>query len=411
MFKILVIEDNTEKLRSIYQALENIKGVSIEDVDHEIDATSAKKRLKEICYDLIIVDIAIPLNKSTPIDIKGGIKLVEEILQRAIYNTPAHIIGLTAHNEIFEEAKTAFNSQILSVIRYSDTDNEWERLLSNGISQWISSKTSSTNAKPNYNYDVAIITAVDIEFKAVKNLSSTWDRVVVPNDSTMYLETILNHEDKKIRVIAASLSQMGMNASAVLSMKIIHNFRPKYLFMPGIAASIKDSFSHGFGDILVIDECWDGGAGKITQDVEGKYCFQPVALHIRLETDLSEKMRVLKDNSTLLRDIKDKFTAGSLPNTELAIHIGSVVSVAGVIANSEITNELTQKDRKLLGLEMEAYGMYYSANNCSHPKPVVMALKSVCDFANNSKNDDFQSYAAYTSAQVLYHFIIKECTY
>lgn len=409
MFKILIVEDNVDKLRCIYNILETIEGINNDNIEHVVDSLSAKKNLKDNFYNLLIVDIAIPPNKSAQIDMEGGIRLVEEILQREIYKTPSHIVGLTAHSEIFDKATKEFGSQILSVIRYSDTDKEWEGQLSRGINQWLSSKISLASSIPQYDYDVAIITAVDIEFAAVKNLAKNWERVVIPNDSTLYFETLFTKGDKTFKVITSCLSQMGMNASSVLSMKLIYNFRPRFLFMPGIAASIKDAFSHGYGDILVIDESWDGGAGKIVQTDEGKYIFQPVALHLRLEKDLSEKMRALKENTILLRSIKDGFRLGMPPNTELAIHIGSVASVAGVIANSEVSNELMQKDRKLMGLEMEAYGMYYSANNCSNPKPQAMALKSVCDFANHAKNDNYQAYAAYTSSQVLYNFIMEEC--
>ena len=34
-----------------------------------------------------------------------------------------------------------------------------------------------------------------------------------------------------------------------------------------------------------------------------------------------------------------------------------------------------------------------------------MILKSVCDFADPDKDDDFQAYAAYTSANLLWAFL------
>lgn len=408
MFKILVVEDDSIKLRYLLKALEGIDGLNSEMVDHELDSTSAKKKLKENFYDLLIVDIAIPIRKSDAPSLDEGINLVKEILERDIYHKPSHIIGLTALEEVFETAFKEFNNNVLSVIRYSDSDSEWETKITAAITQWINSKSSLLNSGTSYDYDVAIITAVDVEAEAVKNLSEEWKRVTFPNDSTLYWETTFRSENKSFRVIASTLTQMGMNASSVLTMKLIYNFRPRYIFMPGIAASIKDSAAHGFGDVFVIDESWDGGAGKIVQDKDGKYEFEPVALHLRLDRDLSEKMRAIKDNTSLLRDIKDKFRYGIVPNTELKVHLGSVVSVAGVVANAEVSKELAGKDRKLLGLEMEAYGMYYSSSHCSAPKPLAMALKSVCDYANHNKSDNYQAYAAYTSAQVMLSFILDE---
>ena len=408
MFRILVVEDDTNKLRNICKILESINGVTEDLIDHEVDGKSAKSKLRKNHYDLLIVDIAIPSFKSGQVELDGGINLVEEILNRPLYKIPSNIIGLTALTEIFEKAKDRFNSNILSVIRYSDSDNEWETKLYGGVSNWVKTKVGLDNAVPDYNYDVAIITAVDVEFNAVKNLSDNWKRIQVNNDSTTYLETDFEDGNGAVRVIICCLPQMGMNACSVVTMKIVHNFRPRYLFMTGIAASLKDSYSHGYGDILVIDESWDGGAGKIVTDGQNQ-TFEPVALHLRLDRDLAEKMKSFAENKELLREIKDKFRNGKTPNTELAVHLGSVVSVAGVIANKQATDHLKLKDRKILGLEMETYGMYYSVANCSLPRPKVMALKSVCDFADESKGDSYQSYAAYTSASLLFHFIMKEC--
>lgn len=406
MFKILVVEDNTDKLRNIFKTLEAI-GIPSEGIDHSIDALDAKSKLANNIYDLLMLDILIPLKKSGDIDEVGGLKLLHEILTRDKFNIPTHIVGLTANDEILHKAKKEFSDYSLVLIRYSNTDNEWQDQLSKGLKQWIQAKEKLKLISEPYNYDIAIITALEKELQAVKALSQIpWTKVELLNDSSPYYESIFARNDKSFRVVIGSAPQMGMNASAVLSMKLIYNFRPKYLFMTGIAAAL-NSQECGYGDVIVISECWDGGAGKINQSSDGQVHFEQVANHLRLETDMHEKMRHLKNNTSLLRNIKDKWQYGNTPNTELKIHIGSVASVAGVIQNEAVAKELTLKDRKLLGLELEAYGVYYGANNCSNPKPTVMAIKSVSDFADAHKNDLYQNYACFTSANVLYEFIMS----
>jgi nucleoside phosphorylase/DNA-binding NarL/FixJ family response regulator len=410
MFKILIVEDTTDKLRNVLAILKEIPGINIDTIDHEVDAFGAKRKLKNNAYDLLILDIAIPPRREEPIDIEGGIKLLEEILGRQdSYKLPTHIIGLTAKDEdILKKAVKEFDATMLSVIQYSETDLEWQAKLLKGVSQRSIAKNASETAVQTYNYDVAIITAVDCELAAVKALSDNWQKVVYPGDATQYYETVFKENGKELRVVASCATQMGMNASCVLSLKLIYNFRPKYLFMPGIAASIKKSDSHGYGDVIVIDESWDGGAGKITEDEEGNRIFHQTANHLRIDADMAQKFAGLKSNVDLLRSLKDKWKPNAVPNTELSIHIGSVASVAGVIENQAVLEELSRKDRKLLGLEMEAFGVYYSSYNCSNPKPTAVVLKSVTDFANNLKNDIYQPYAAFTSAQVMYHFLMFE---
>lgn len=408
MFKILIVEDDSEKLRTILNTLDEIKGIDTDKVEHCVDALSAKKMLEQNHYDLLILDVAIPNRKSEAISLNGGIDLLKEITTRENYKIPSHIIGLTARDEIFEQATKEFGSQIISVIKYSNTDIAWQNHLRSGVENFVLSKSFSNEKTKYYDYDIAIINAVDVEFAAVKALSSDWKRVVVPNDSTLYFETVFSRGTKNFRVIISCASQMGMTASAVLSMKVIENFRPRYLFMTGIAASVKSEDAHGYGDIIVVDECWDGGAGKIIQDDSGHSQFEPTALHLRLDVDIADKMRILKDNTALLRSIKDNWKPNKVPNTELTIHIGSMASVAGVIANPAVSAELKVKDRKLLALEMEVYGMYFAATNCSKPKPLAIAIKSVADFANQNKEDLYQNYASYTSSRIMYEFILNE---
>ena len=54
---------------------------------------------------------------------------------------------------------------------------------------------------------------------------------------------------------------------------------------------------------------------------------------------------------------------------------------------------------------LEVYGLFGAADDAPVPSPKAFALKSVCDFADEHKNDDLQSYAAYTSARALQVFM------
>ena len=54
---------------------------------------------------------------------------------------------------------------------------------------------------------------------------------------------------------------------------------------------------------------------------------------------------------------------------------------------------------------MEIYGLYSAVENTSGEKPKVFALKSVCDFADVDKDDDYQTYCSYMSANVLRIFV------
>jgi nucleoside phosphorylase len=198
---------------------------------------------------------------------------------------------------------------------------------------------------------------------------------------------------------------MGMPPASVLSMKLISHFKPKYIAMCGIAAGIKGKGN--FGDILITEHSWDYNSGKLisTRDKTDHFECDPKVL--TLSSHLKDKFATLKSDKKFLNEIEDKWP-GNKPASRLDVHIGPVVSGSGVIQSSDFIDLLKAQNRKVIGLEMETYGVFFAANNCNEPKPHAFSIKSICDFADETKNDDYQAYAAFTSANYLYLFIKNE---
>jgi len=88
--------------------------------------------------------------------------------------------------------------------------------------------------------------------------------------------------------------------------------------------------------------------------------------------------------------------------------MGPVASGAAVIQDKTVIDEIVARNRKLIGVEMETYGVYLAANATRGPKPLAMSSKSICDFGDLGKNDDYQKYAAYTSAKFVYEFALDQ---
>lgn len=65
-------------------------------------------------------------------------------------------------------------------------------------------------------------------------------------------------------------------------------------------------------------------------------------------------------------------------------------------------------NRKLIGLEMETYGIFLAGRLCVEPRPIAISAKSVCDFGVPPKTDEFQRYAAFTSANFIYEFALDQ---
>src|SRR5690606_25772505 len=98
-------------------------------------------------------------------------------------------------------------------------------------------------------------------------------------DDTVYFRGEVERSGQKGRVIAAAAAEMGIAAATALATKVIIGFRPRYLFMAGIAAGVEGNA----GDILIADESWDYGSGKIATDDDGKPEFRFGAKHIQID--------------------------------------------------------------------------------------------------------------------------------
>ena len=61
---------------------------------------------------------------------------------------------------------------------------------------------------------------------------------------------------------------------------------------------------------------------------------------------------------------------------------------------------------------MEGFGLFFAASNCAHPRPqYTVLIKSVTDYADPEKSDNYQDYAMFTSAEFAKHIILNELKY
>jgi len=293
------------------------------------------------------------------------------------------------------------------------------------------------NRSDKFEYDIAILTALhNPEFDKVRSLMEDYSRITVDEigeiDSTIYYKGYFKkkgEQPKTIKVVAANTAEMGMPAATTLAMKMIHNFRPRYLVMLGIAAGIKGKTK--IGDILVGEYMWNSGSGKRvketivtkseknTKTIKKEEHFEPYIHQIQLDTELSALFNDLNLNKRYLSEVKASFNLNKYnkkAQKELAqpisLKIGPFASGSAVIANEDIVKELKSQHGKLIGFDMEAYGVFFAAKHCTGKKPIPISIKSVSDFGDSKKKtsnkDIHQQYAAHTSVEFFYHVALND---
>lgn len=414
MLSILIIDDTDEKRKDLKAFLTSrFEEIHESDIDEADTTNRGLELILQNQYDLVLLDLYIKQKKGGSADPANAVTLLDQIHEIDKVKCPAHILGITRMRDISEEHRKTFDIYLWSLLFYGEDYKGWEDKLEIKVNYLIKSKQQlATN--PRYNYDVAIINALqELEngkIRAWKNCE--WKKVDLPGDpSTNYYETVLDPDKKKIRCVTTYADRMGMAASAVLTTKMIQAFRPRYLFMTGISACVSKDKAE-IGDVIVAQSVIDGASGKFSVE-DKEHVFVPDYQLIDTAPDFISIVNRLKEDDELLANIKkDAKRRVKTHNTELNIRTGPVASVPAVVADKSVIAAIKGQERKLLGLEMEAYGMYYAATHSVSPHPKFYAvLKSATDFADDHKGDEYQPYGAITSAELLYHIVMNELDY
>jgi len=395
---VLVVDDDDDKRAEIAASILEAAGENAAIT--EVSSTAeAAQHLRKTYFDLLVLDIAVPrLNGEDP-DMHGGLRLLDEITQRSGFNVPAHIVGITAYDEVLADASAHLGSELWTVIYYDRAATEWTEQLKRRIRHLLRAKVSA-QAADDHEFDLCIVTALQApELSAVLSLDWKWSRLERVGYATIYHRGEYMRSDGRLcSVVAAHSSGMGMSPAAALTMKMGLTFKPRLIAMPGICAG--DSKQVQIGDVVAANPVWDYGSGKHVITADGEH-FQPAPYPITLKTRVRGVVERLQQKSDLLVAIHDGF-AGSKPNSTLNLRIGPFASGASVVANAKIINDIQQQQhRKLMAIDMEAYGVLSAATELPAQQPDFLIIKAVSDFANDKKNDDAQDYAAHVSARIL----------
>ena len=367
MIKVLLVEDSVRKLKDLRSIIDSIP----EKVEFEIahDTTTAKRFMAGIKFDLMILDLCLPTRTGDDPSPENGKDLLIEIGKSLRLNKPFHIIGLTEYKEYIEKYSKVFDNFLWALLEYSDSHSDWSDAVKTKIEYLVSSKREILNpSMVPFQFDLAIVTALrDPELTSILRLPANWEKITIPGDPSEYYKGIFQNEDNKVTVVCSASLQMGMVSSALQTGKMIRNFRPKIIAMTGIAGGVEKKGN--LGDIICTELSFDYGSGKIktikeTEDSK----FEPDYKPIPLKPDLLELMKNIETSRKYLNDIKSNWPADS-PEFELKLRVGPLATGAGVIENKKIIEDITAHSRKLTGIDMETYGVFYAAENSTKPKP------------------------------------------
>lgn len=397
---ILIVDDNRAKIVPLIRGMVALN-VPRENIHTAETASDARFKLRTESFDLLVLDLCLPevLEDDPSLDVVK--QLIEDLhdVEKELLK-PKLIVGFSAFESYIAEIQSLQACGSMVFHRYDERTDDWLRGILNCVQYMLDLQSGTTaEAKP---VDVCIITALyNPECTAILDLPWGWGDWELLDQNTQIRRGSFSSGKKTYSVVVAHSLRMGMVAATILATKLIAMCKPRFIVMPGICAGVPKK-TH-YGDVLLANPSWDYQCGKrLSNDDGSQFYIAPHQIHV--SEAVESRVLQLSRTEGLLSKIKADWR-GEKPDTELRLHSGPVGCGSAVLADYTIVEDIIEtQQRTLLGIEMEIYGVYSAANSAPEPKPTFFAVKSVCDHADNQKNDTYQKYSAYTSAKVVQEF-------
>ena len=387
--RFLLVDDDQHKREAIVNFLAS-RGVERESIVVAEHAAAARVKLSESSYDVLLLDVLLPSRAGARPAGEHSVELLRQIVEDGTSTAPQFIIGITADAQGTLDYTAEFKTLVTQVVHFNQGDGVWQQMLS-VVLQLLKRQDQ---AKQTNNYDVVVLNA--LRSPELDNLLKVWPvklgsekllcRNILHSTGTLVLDGTTK------RVACAHLSQMGPIASAHAAATLLTEYRPRLIVMTGICGGFSKEVS--IGDLVIADKSWDWQAGKWTE--EGL-----LAPSVDPRDGAADLVAYARTITEVVKLAHDRFTGYEKPAIAPKLVAGPMVTGSAVVASKDIQDVFKSQHRKMAGIDMECYGMYYAASNHAGAPVRTLCIKAVSDLADRAKVDDHQQYCSYISAAAM----------
>lgn len=404
MIYCLIVDDEPLKVDAIRSVIDQECGPSEVVVEVAGNANEAAMMMRTRGYDLLVMDLNLPVREGAKPSEDGGNKLLRQIGRGAgNLKRPSFLVGVTAFESLAERNLSEFHSQGWALVKFEASSTQWEQTVATQCRHVLEVQSRYRNHRGS-EFDACICTALaDPELKAFSDHFGAKPHSVA-GDAARYSVIDLDANGRSRRIVLAAAPEMGVAGMAVLTTKLLEKFRPKVAMLTGICAGIRADI----GDIVIAESALNYESGKWSQDDDGgEAVFASEPRYQQASVGIIDALKQYRsDKERDILGLPARFFGGESPK-QPNVCLGPVACGAAVIESSDIIDGLSFQNRKLEGLEMESYGFYLACRHAHRSLEYVM-IKGVCDRGRPPKEDRYQKYSAYLSAAIAIDFLTSE---
>ncbi len=249
--------------------------------------------------------------------------------------------------------------------------------------------------------DFLIVTALPGERDAVLHLLGDYKQIQVDESLVGYICTLpAGTQSGEYLIAVTMLSQMGNVEAGIHTIRAINELNPSYVLMVGIAAGVKNEVN--LGDVIISTQVIYYEQAKQTPDGLRQRPISVLADHSMLHS--AQNYNDISWHNLITVERPQQKPKGSAGSDTPKVHFGPFAVGDKVIAGQDFTTALTHFHSKLIGIEMESYGVAAAAASAP-ARPRFLAIRGISDFADEDKDDDWREYAAASAAAFTIGFL------
>jgi nucleoside phosphorylase/CheY-like chemotaxis protein len=399
--RILVVHDRAEIGKEIEQIATQTceeSGLSRFDVHHVDNCSDARSRLVGSCYDLLIIDLTLPVLSGGAVK---GFQAVEDLLEELFASpqllTPGNIVGITKDAIALDKIENNLGRHLMAVIPEDDTGS-WRKQIADRTRYVLnSSKARSHALLTKHDIDWFVITALDKELAPFAYFFELQNNPAIPGLSEFVFTDM---KGKPRRGACFAIGRAGQPSAASAAQGLLCQLRPRLAIMTGFCGGVPGKAE--LGTILFAESAidWDYGKWKPTKAMAKLYSRpEPVPIRNSRTHLIARKIveKGLYDASPLNTEL------ASLSNdeiTEAVFDLKPFASGSAVIGAHDVLESIAGLNDSIGGVDMESFGFYFACHHAHAAKPEFICIKAVADDCGIEKDDRLHAACCFASAHV-----------